>query len=90
MEAIACGTPVVGFPVGGVPEMVIPDVTGWLAKELTAESLYQSLLGAREAIGQGRHLRRSCRAAAEEHYCDTIQAHRYHDVFDVALGKWGR
>jgi glycosyltransferase involved in cell wall biosynthesis len=31
LESMACGTPVVGFDVGGVPEMVRPGVTGALA-----------------------------------------------------------
>jgi glycosyltransferase involved in cell wall biosynthesis len=31
MEAMACGTPVVGFDTGGIPEMVRPGVTGLVA-----------------------------------------------------------
>lgn len=30
MEAIACGTPVVAFPAGALPEIVEPGVTGYL------------------------------------------------------------
>src|SRR5205823_4301116 len=30
MEAIACGTPVVAFPVGALPEIIEPGVTGFL------------------------------------------------------------
>ena len=33
MEAIACGTPVVGFPVGALPEIVEPGVTGFLVDD---------------------------------------------------------
>lgn len=31
LESMACGTPVVGFEVGGIPEMVVPGVTGALS-----------------------------------------------------------
>ncbi len=33
MEAIACGTPVVAFPVGALPEIIEPGVTGFLVDE---------------------------------------------------------
>lgn len=30
LEAYACGKPVIGADIGGIPEMIVPDVTGWL------------------------------------------------------------
>ena len=32
LESLACGTPVVGFNVGGIPDLVIHNETGYLAK----------------------------------------------------------
>ncbi len=48
MEAMACGTPAVGFEVGGIPEMIknqssgVPP-TGFLAKYKSAESLAEGM-----------------------------------------------
>jgi glycosyltransferase involved in cell wall biosynthesis len=81
MEALACGTPVVGFPIGGVPEMVLPDVSGWLAAEVSAVSLGQTLGQALESIRAGQDLRASCRALAEREYAPQVQAARYLEVF---------
>jgi glycosyltransferase involved in cell wall biosynthesis len=39
IEAAACGTPSVGFPVGGVPEAITHGVTGLVAGEVSAEAL---------------------------------------------------
>ncbi len=39
MEAMACGTPAVGFEVGGIPEMIESYKNGFLAKYKSAESL---------------------------------------------------
>ncbi len=39
IEAMACGTPVVGFEVGGIPEMIEHKKTGYLAKYKNAEDL---------------------------------------------------
>ncbi|HPQ39012.1 MAG TPA: glycosyltransferase family 4 protein [bacterium] len=30
MEALACGRPLIGSRTGGIPELVVPEVTGWL------------------------------------------------------------
>jgi len=39
MEAMACGTPCVGFQVGGIPEMIDHQSNGYVAKPLNAEDL---------------------------------------------------
>lgn len=82
MEAIACGTPVVAFPVGGVVEMVFPDTSGWLAERLTATSLAEAIEKALEQIRDGQPLRHACRALAEAEFSDSLQATRYRDLFE--------
>ena len=32
MEAMACGVPVIAFPIGGIPDMVIHKETGYLTE----------------------------------------------------------
>lgn len=39
MEAMACGTPCVGFHVGGIPEMIDHEVNGFVAEYLSANEL---------------------------------------------------
>jgi len=46
LEAMACGVPTVAFPVGGLPDMVRPGVSGWLAQSLSAEGLAAALVEA--------------------------------------------
>jgi len=43
IEAAACGTPSVGFPVGGVPEAITHGVTGLVAREVSADALAQAI-----------------------------------------------
>ncbi len=42
-EALACGTPVVGFAVGGIPDMVIDGQTGLLAAPKDADALSRAI-----------------------------------------------
>lgn len=39
IESIACQTPVLGFFTGGLTDMVIPDRTGWLVKQISTDAL---------------------------------------------------
>jgi len=82
LEAMACGTPCVGFPVGGMPEMVRVGRTGWLAGDVTAQALAEALDEALTAIERGVDLHSSCRAVAEAEYAASIQAQRYLRLFE--------
>ncbi len=44
LEAYSAGVPVVAFPVGGIPEILKDDQTGFLAEALTSEALAQRIL----------------------------------------------
>jgi len=43
LESIACGTPVVSFAVGGVPDIVRPGITGYLAQPENVNNFSQKI-----------------------------------------------
>lgn len=43
-EALCCGTPVIGFPTGGIPEMIIDQENGYLCPEISADALAETIL----------------------------------------------
>jgi glycosyltransferase involved in cell wall biosynthesis len=60
LESMACGTPVLAFPEGAVPEVVEDGKTGFLCEDETAMA---------EALGRVRELDRAdCRAAVEGYF----------------------
>jgi glycosyltransferase involved in cell wall biosynthesis len=81
MEAIACGTPAVGFPIGGVVDLIRPGQTGWLARETTPVALAEALNRAITDLSTGAELCLTCRAMAEFEYGMETQIHRYLDLF---------
>jgi len=44
MEAMACGTPCVGFHIGGIPEMIDNRMNGYVAKYRNARDLANGLI----------------------------------------------
>ena len=44
MEAMACGTPCVGFHIGGIPEMIDHKINGYVAEYQSVEDLQKGLI----------------------------------------------
>lgn len=85
LEAMACGTPVVAFDVGGLPDMVRPDVTGLLVPADNVQALRESietLLNDKERLAR---MSRECRRVAIEEYGLELQAERYRQVYEELL-----
>ncbi len=77
LEAMACGTPVVGFDVGGIGEMVRPGTTGQLVPARDVRQLRQAIaaLLADELLRAG--MAANCRQIALTEYSLPVQAERY-------------
>jgi glycosyltransferase involved in cell wall biosynthesis len=77
-ESMSCGTPVLAFETGGLPEMVIPKKSGWLVKTLQAESMINVLSNILLSHDY-ETLRESCRATAKDLFDQSEIAERYED-----------
>ncbi len=77
LEAQACGTPVVAFGVGGVPELIKHKHTGWLATAKDVEGLLEGLefLGAKTSTRQ-----QACRKWVEKRFRLDQQVEGYLEV----------
>ncbi|MDX8399799.1 MAG: glycosyltransferase [Gallionellaceae bacterium] len=85
LEAIACGTPVVGFDVGGIPDIVRPGITGSLAPQGDISGLRLAIAQLLSDSGKLREMGISCRRVAEEEYRLDIQARRYIELYERML-----
>ena len=65
-ESLACGTPVLAFAVGGIPEMVISGKTGFLALQVGATCLQEALDNALSDGNRLSNMRKECRDWAEK------------------------
>jgi glycosyltransferase involved in cell wall biosynthesis len=77
VEALACGTPVIAFRNGSVPEIIDDGVTGFVVDTIEE---------AVTAVGCTGHLdRRRCRQAFEERFTAARMAHAYLETYEKVL-----
>jgi glycosyltransferase involved in cell wall biosynthesis len=85
VESIACGTPVISFAVGGLPEVVIPGRSGILAGLPGASSLAKALSEALQLSPTTSSLRASCREVAEELFDSRRTAREYIQLYQESV-----
>jgi glycosyltransferase involved in cell wall biosynthesis len=79
IEAMACGTPVIGYPCGSVAEVLEHGVTGYIVHDQ------------QQAIAAARRIdridRRRCREVFEQRFTATVMAERYLEVYRNLAGS---
>lgn len=80
MEAMACGTPCVGFKVGGIPEMIDHKENGYLAKYKDSADLAD---GIRYVLDETHHerLSKASRRKIIDCYSEKAVAERYINIY---------
>lgn len=86
-ESMACGTPMVSFKVGGVPDLVRPGVTGYLATPEDANDFCNGIMELLEDKNIRDRMSQNCRAIALEEYPLELQAKRYIKVYQQVKGN---
>ncbi len=76
IEAMACGTPVLGTPVGGTVEILEPLEERFLARGTNPDALADAILGFIRLHAGDEGLRKRCRRYVEEHYSLDLFADR--------------
>lgn len=85
MEALSCGTPVVGFAVGGIPEMVRPGITGLVVPPLDVSELRSGIIEILQDIEGQAAMHAHCRSVAVREYSLETQAQRYAALYEDLL-----
>ena len=84
LESLACGVPVVGSTVGGIPYMLAPEVGRGVAAG-NFEELAAVLLSLHKDRAQLTKLRKQCRPYVEKQYGWRAIASRYAEVFRAGV-----
>ncbi|MFD1095223.1 glycosyltransferase [Salegentibacter chungangensis] len=85
IESLMCGTPVIGFPVGGIVEMIKDKENGLLAKDISVSGLAEAI--SYFLNNPDKFSKESIRAKAVENYNAKKQADRYIKLYKSILEK---
>ncbi|WP_414568118.1 glycosyltransferase family 4 protein [Nostoc sp. CCY 9925] len=86
-ESMACGTPMISFKVGGVPELVRPGITGYLAQLEDTQDLSNGIVQLLEDSQLRQKMGENCRAIALQEYTLDLQIQRYLQLYQQVVGK---
>lgn len=84
-ESLACGTPIVSFQIGGVPDLVRPDITGYLARPEDSNDLRNGIIQLLKNKSLRDRMREQCREIAVTEYALELQTKRYIDLYHQVL-----
>jgi glycosyltransferase involved in cell wall biosynthesis len=82
MESLACGTPVAAFAVGGIPEMIEEDKTGFLSSVYDTSQLADKIaVFANSEKTNQEKFKSNCRTSALVKYEKSIIAKKYANLY---------
>ncbi|MFA7682336.1 MAG: glycosyltransferase [Candidatus Peribacteraceae bacterium] len=85
IESMACGTPVVGYRVGELPDVVIPHKTGLLTEMGNIQGLAEAIEYMVAHPQKRRDMGEKAREFVEQKYNIEIQARRYLQIYETTM-----
>lgn len=86
MEAMSCGTPCIGFNIGGIPEMIDHEQNGYVAKYRDSEDFAKGLYWVLES-GNHQELCENARNKVLKCYSEDKVSRKYIELYENLLGK---
>jgi len=82
LESLACGTPVIAFNSGGIPDMVRPGQTGWLVPTGDFNAMSDTIDKALKNSSTLNSMRTTCRRVAETEFNLETQSAAYTKIYE--------
>ena len=90
LESMACGTPIVSFNVGGIPDLVRHRLTGYLAEPEDDKDFSAGIMRLLEDEALRNRMSLACRKVVLEEFRLELQVKRYLDLYHHLLGVTGK
>lgn len=85
LESLMCGTPVIGFPVGGIPDLIQDNINGFITEDISVDSLVKAI---NKFLNNPSCFNKiEIRKNALNKYDQKVQSQKYIDLFNSILNK---
>ena len=82
IEAMACGIPIVGFDLGGIPDIIDHKKTGFLAEARNTDDLSEGIEWVLSESDRGMDFSKHCRVKVEKEFAFELQAEAYKQLYN--------
>lgn len=86
LEAYACGIPVIGSHLGGIPEIIEEGVTGFIFQAKDEKDLAMKMLFLLQDDSKLEEMRENCRKIVQEKFDIKIFSKKIEDILETAIG----
>jgi glycosyltransferase involved in cell wall biosynthesis len=87
MESLACGTPVIGFKTGGIPQMIDHQRTGYVADYKSVDDLAKGIAWCLSEADK-ELLSKQSREKALNYFSEEVVTRKYMDLFNDVKSKF--
>ena len=87
MESLACGIPALGYNIGGIPELISDDSTGFVYSKGDWQAMSDGVLHLLKNPNLLAEFSVNARRKAELEYEESIVANRYAELYDEVIHK---
>ena len=88
LEAMACGTPTVAFEVGGIPDLIEHQQTGYLTRPFDTEDLARGITWILADPDRQRALGRAARIKAEQEFSIPVVSEKYKALLNELISSY--
>ena len=85
IEAMACGVPCVAFNIGGMPDIIRPDLNGYLATPFATDDLARGIVTILESGAAYERLSAAARDTVVTEFSAELQARRFASLYEEVL-----
>ena len=85
LEAMSCGVPCVGFAIGGIPDMIDHQETGFLVEPFSTRELAKGICWVLEDFKRLARLGQQAREKVMVHYASAVVAEQYIALYEKVL-----
>lgn len=87
IEAMACGTPVIGFNTGGIPDSVKEGETGWLVEAGNSQNLAAKTIWLTRNFNEVKKTSINCSTYVSTHFSSKNEIEKYNTLYNAVINS---